>query len=108
VQTDTTARTFAWDQGQILAVPDPEMTTFETNSVNKDSVLVSASDFKLVSMYSSNGGAPDLTPGSGSPALHGVDFTGPDFSNSFFVQTNYRGAIGTNNWAAQSAWADWK
>src|SRR3569833_1000958 len=107
VQSDTTARTFAWDQGQVIAVPDPQLTIFETNTVNKDSVLVNSSDFKLVSMYSS-AGAPDLTPGSGSPALTGVDFTGADFSNSFFVQTSYRGAIGTSNWAAQSAWADWQ
>lgn len=107
VQTDTVARTFAWDQGQILAVPDPELTTFETNSVNKDSVLTLSADFKLVAMYSS-GGAPDLTPGAGSPALSGADFSGPDFSNAFFVQTTYRGAIGTSNWAAQSTWADWQ
>jgi len=106
VQTDTLERTFVFDHGQVIAYPDPQLETFETNSVNKDSVLTSSADMKLVAMYSSNG-APDLTPSAGSPALHGVDFTGPDFSNPFFVQTTYRGAIGTNNWAAQSAWADW-
>jgi hypothetical protein len=109
VQTDTTARTFAWDQGLVIAVPDPAMTTFETNTVNKDSVIVASSDMKLTTMYTATGtGAPDLTPMSGSPALAGADFTGVDFSNAFFVQTTYRGAIGTTNWAAQSAWADWR
>ncbi|HVS94014.1 MAG TPA: hypothetical protein VHE59_18390 [Mucilaginibacter sp.] len=107
VETDTLDRAFAWDQGHIVAVPDPQMTTFMTNSVNMDSVLNASADMKLTAMYNS-GGAPDLTPASGSPALQGADFTGVDFSNSFFVATSYRGAIGTNNWAAQSAWADWK
>jgi uncharacterized protein YjbI with pentapeptide repeats len=60
-----------------------------------------------VSLYPTSG-APDLTPGSGSPALSGVDFTGVDFSNAFFIQTSYRGAIAPdNNWAAQSNWANW-
>ncbi|MBS1531951.1 MAG: hypothetical protein JSU01_16745 [Bacteroidetes bacterium] len=108
VETDTVDRTFAWDQGQIIAVPDPDMTTFMTNSVNQDSVLNTSADFKFVSLYPTSG-APDLTPGSGSPALSGVDFTGADFSNSFFVQTAYRGAIAPDsNWAAQSTWADWR
>ena len=106
VQSDTLARTFAWDQGKVIAVADPQMTIFETNSVNRDSVLTASTDFKLVSMYSTSG-APDLTPGAGSPALSGANFTGADFSNPFFVQTTYRGAIGTNNWAAQSNWANW-
>ncbi|MGN6639411.1 MAG: hypothetical protein ACTHJ8_10910 [Mucilaginibacter sp.] len=108
VQSDTTNRAFVWDQGHIVAVVDTQLATFETNSVNKDSVLSASSALKLMTMYPGSGNAPDLTPAAGSPALHGVDFTGPDFSNSFFVQTNYRGAIGTTNWAAQSAWADWR
>lgn len=107
VQTDTLNRAFVFDHGQVTAYPDPVLATFETNTVNKDSVLASSADMKLVAMYTSDG-APDLTPASGSPALSGVDFTGTDFSNSFFVQTTYRGAIGTSNWAAQSTWADWK
>lgn len=109
VQSDTLARTFAWDQGHVIAVPDPAMTTFQTNSTNVDSVLVASADFKLTSMYTVSGtGAPDLTPATGSPALSGANFSGADFSSAFFTQTTYRGAIGSNNWAAQSAWADWK
>jgi len=106
VHSDTLARTFAWNQGAVIAVPDPEMTIFETNTVNKDSVIATTSDMKLKAMYAP--GAPDLTPADGSPALHGADFTGADFSNAFFVQTTYRGAVGTGNWAMQSGWADWK
>ena len=109
VQSDTLARTFAWDQGHVIAVPDPAMTTFQTNSTNVDSVLVASADFKLTSMYTVSGtGAPDLTPATGSPALSGANFSGADFSSAFFTQTTYRGAVGSNNWAAQSAWADWK
>jgi len=106
VQADTLARTFCWDQDVKGVFADPELTVFETNSVNKDSVLVSSTDFKLTMMYGA--GAPDLTPAEGSPALSGADFYGVDFSNSFFIQVTYRGAMGSTNWAAQSNWADWK
>ena len=105
VQTDTLARAFCWDQVSAV-VPDPELTAFETNAVNKDSVLESSTDFKFTMMYAA--GAPDLTLASGSPALSGADFTGPDFTNSFFSQVTYRGAMGSVNWAAQSNWADWR
>jgi hypothetical protein len=105
VQADTTARTFCWDQVTAV-VADPELTIFETNSVNKDSVIVASADMKLKAMYAT--GAPDLTPATGSPALSGADFTGVDFTNSFFNQVTYRGAIGSANWAVQSNWADWR
>jgi len=105
VQADTLARTFCWDQvTQVVA--DPELTTFETNAYNNNTVLVSSTDFKLNMMYGSS--APDLTPASGSPAASGADFSGSDFSNSFFTQVSYRGAMGSTNWAAQSNWADWR
>lgn len=109
VQSDTLARAFVFDHGLVTAYVDPELATFLTNTVNKDSVLSAPTDFQFATMYTATGtGAPDLTPMAGSPALSGADFTGPDFSNSFFVQTTYRGAIGASNWAAQSAWADWR
>lgn len=106
VQTDTLARTFCYDQGLTTSVPDPELTVFETNSVNNNTILTLATDFKLTRMYGN--GAPDLTPAFGSPALSGVDFTGPDFTNSFFSKVSYRGALGSSNWTAQSNWADWR
>ncbi|MDO3643606.1 hypothetical protein [Mucilaginibacter sp. L3T2-6] len=106
VQSDTAARTFAWDQGAVIAVPDPEMTIFQTNSTNKNTVLNTDADFKLKTMYAAD--APDLTLADGSPAASGADFTGADFSNGFFTKIMYRGAFGTSNWAAQSAWVDWK
>ncbi len=109
VHADTLSRTFSWDQDTKGVFPDPAMTVFLTNTVNKDSVISASTDFKLNAMYTATGtGAPDLTPMPGSPALAEADFTGVDFSNAFFVQTTYRGAIGTVNWAAQSNWADWR
>jgi len=109
VNTDTVARTFCWDKDTQGVFADPDLTVFLTNTVNQDSVIAQSGDMKLAAMYTASGtGAPDLTPMTGSPALHGVDFTGVDFSNAFFSQVTYRGAIGTSNWAAQSAWADWK
>jgi hypothetical protein len=107
VQADTTARTFCWDKDVLGVFPDPQLTTFLTNSVNKDSVIVASADMKLKAMYNTIG-APDLSPADGSPALTGADFTGVDFSNSFFSQVIYRGAIGSTNWAVQSNWADWR
>jgi len=106
VQADTLARTFSWDQDVKGVFPDPELTVFETNAVNKNTVITASTDFKLKAMYNST--APDLTPGDGSPALTGADFTGVDFSNAFFTNVAYRGAIGTSNWAAPNNWADWK
>lgn len=106
VQTDTLARTFCFDQDVKGVFADPELTVFETNAVNKDSILISSTDFKLAMMYGT--GAPDLTPATASPALSGADFTGPDFTNIFFTQVTYRGAMGGVNWAAQSNWADWR
>jgi len=109
VNADTVARTFCWDQDTKGVIADPELTVFLTNVVNRDSVISASSDLKLAAMYAASGtGAPDLTPLSGSPALSGADFSGPDFSNSFFAQTSYRGAVSGSNWAAQSAWADWR
>lgn len=107
VQTDTLTRAFSFDQDVKGVFADPELTIFETNSVNKNTVITASADIKLQMMYNS-GGAPDLTPLDGSPALAGADFTGADFSNAFFSQGNFRGAIGSTNWAAQSNWADWK
>lgn len=107
VHADTLARTFCWDQDVKGVFADPVLTVFLTNTVNKDSVISADADLKLKAMYN-NGGAPDLTPTAGSPALYGTDFTGVDFSNPFFAQVNYRGAIGATNWAAQSNWADWR
>jgi len=103
VQSDTLERTFSFDKGYGV-FPDPELTVFETNDVNKNIVFVASADLKLKLMY---GGIPDLGPADGSPALSGADFTGADFSNSFFVVVTYHGAVGNVNWAAQSNWAVW-
>ncbi len=104
VQSDSADRTFSYDNSTTV-VPDPDMAVFETNSVNKNTQLNASTEFKLVGMYTA---VPNLTPGDGSPALTGADFTGVDFSVPFFVKTSYRGAVGTSNWAAASNWASWK
>lgn len=104
VESDSADRTFSYDNSTTV-VPDPELATFETNNVNNNVLLLASTDFKLTGMYSS---VPDLTPGNGSPALTGADFSGVDFSVGFFAKTAYRGAIGSSNWAASSNWAVWK
>jgi hypothetical protein len=105
VQSDSTSRTFSFDKDYGVFA-DPELTVFETNAINKNSVILTSADFKLRAIFSS--GAPDLSPSDGSPALNGADFTGVDFSKSFFVTTAYRGAVGNVNWAAESNWAVWR
>jgi len=106
VEADTLARTFCWDQDVKGVFADPVLTTFETNSVNKNTVIATSAAMKLMTMYSSMG-APDLRPASGSQALTGADFTGTDFSDAFFTKVTYRGAL-SDNWTAQSNWADWR
>lgn len=106
VEADTLARTFCWDQDVKGVFADPVLTVFETNSVNKNTVIAASADMKLMMMYNSMG-APDLRPASDSPALTGADFTGTDFSDPFFTPVTYRGAL-SDNWAAQSTWADWR
>jgi len=56
--------------------------------------------FKNVSL-----GSPDFTLNGNSPLLTGASFTNARLQNSFFTQTAYRGAFGTNNWT--SCWAEW-
>lgn len=104
VQSDNSDRTFSYDTSTSI-IPDPELATFETNSVNNNVLLIAMADFKLTGTYSA---VPDLTPASGSPALSGANFTGVDFSATFFVKTTYRGAVGSANWAAANNWATWK
>jgi hypothetical protein len=43
---------------------------------------------------------PNFLPAAGSPALSGASFTG---LGSFFTNTTFRGAFGTDNW--MSGWA---
>jgi hypothetical protein len=105
VQSDTTARAFAFDRDYGVFA-DPELTVFETNAINKNLVINTSADLKLKAIYST--GTPDLSPSDGSPALNGADFTGADFSKSFFTVTTYRGAVGNVNWAAGSSWAVWR
>lgn len=104
VQTDSLKRAFCWDQ-DVAVIADPVLTAFATNSVNNNSVLVASADLNLKSLY---GTTPDLTPVNNSVALTGANFDGADFSNPFFTVVAYRGAIGNNNWAALSNWANWK
>ncbi len=110
VHSDTASRTFSYDTGADPAGfygvnGDAILKDFALNSVNQNQLITSSADLKLTTMYSSNG--PNLTPAAGSPALSGAVFTDADLS-TFFTVVPYRGAIGTNNWAAASNWAVWK
>jgi hypothetical protein len=73
--------------------------------MNQNQLIVSAADLKLAGMYNAN--TPDFTPLPASPALTGANFDGADFS-TFFTVVAYKGAIGSQNWAAAGNWAVWK
>jgi hypothetical protein len=103
VNSDSASRTFSWDK-DFAVVGDPELQDFALNSVNNNVLITNSGDLKLKTMY---GATPDLTPDAGSPALTGANFSDADFA-SFFTKVAYRGAIGTDNWAAANNWAVWK
>jgi len=108
--SDSLDKTFSYDHGSdplgffgIFA--DPQLRDFALDSVNQNQLMVSAADLKLAGMYNAN--APDLTPLPTSPALTGANFDGADFS-TFFTAVSFKGAVGSENWAAASNWAVWK
>ncbi len=51
-----------------------------------------------------NNSQPDFSIMSNSPLMNGSSFNDSYLSNSFFTPTNYRGAMGTENWTA--CWAE--
>lgn len=108
--SDSLDKTFSYDHGSdplgfygIFA--DPQLKDFALDSMNQNQLIVSAADLKLAGMYNAN--TPDFTPLPASPALTGANFDGADFS-TFFTVVAYKGAIGSQNWAAAGNWAVWK
>lgn len=104
VHSDSASRTFSWDKDYAV-FGDDQLKAFALNDVNHNTMLESSDEFKLKAMYSDN--VPDFTPAEGSAALSGANFDGDDYS-SFFEVVPYRGAIGTDNWAASGSWAVWQ
>jgi hypothetical protein len=115
IHADNTTRAFTYDTGgdgnNIVA--DPEVTTYATQmtdasiqkpSLNKNKLVNTIADLQLPGIYTAT---VNLTPASGSEALSGANLTGANFS-TFFTNVTFRGAIGTDNWAAASAWVNWQ
>ncbi|WP_242927800.1 hypothetical protein [Pontibacter vulgaris] len=105
VHSDNSARAFTWDLNTEV-VADEELTNFATNSTNQNTVIQSLADLKLKAPYAASA-APDFSLQGGAAALTGANFSGPDYS-TFFTTVAFRGAVGTDNWAAASNWASWK
>lgn len=112
VNSDTQTRSFTYDTGAsgLVIVPDPEVaaiatqeTSFQTPSLNRNKV-VGNTELQLKGLYAST---PDLAPATGSPAFAAANLSGADFS-TFFTAAAHLGAIGTDNWAAAGAWANWQ
>ncbi len=112
VNADTQTRSFTYDNGAsgLIITPDPEVETiaiqqsaFQTPSLNRNKV-VGSTELQLKGLYAST---PDLAPAAGSPALIAANLSGADFS-TFFTAAAHLGAIGTDNWAAAGAWANWQ
>ncbi len=62
------------------------------------------SDFKASG--NANAGTPNFTVKSGSVAASGAAFTNAKYTDSFFERVAYKGAFGTDNWAANWAHFD--
>ncbi len=113
VNSDNTTRAFTYDEGPsgTNINPDPEVTIYATQdnviqkpSLNNNKVLNATTELQLKSLYLT---VPDLSPSTGSPALSGANFSGPDFSN-FFTSVTFLGAIGSENWASTGMWVNWQ
>ena len=65
-----------------------------------NSFFSSLDQFKYSDPYSYNYYFSSFSPllNASSPLLTGADFTGTNFSDSFFKKVNYVGSIGTENW----------
>ena len=104
VNSDSASRTFSWDKDYAV-IGDPVLREFALNSVNNNTQIDQSASLNFKAMYAT--GAPDLTLLTGSPALSGSNFDGPDF-DTFFTKVTYRGAMEADNWAVASNWAMWK
>lgn len=115
VNCDDVARAFTYDDGPsgVNIIPDPQVATYATEmddasiekpAVNKNKIVNSIADLNLKVLYSAT--APDLSPVSGALELSGADFADPEYS-TFFAVVSYRGAVGTENWAAPGNWVKW-
>lgn len=104
VHSDSANKTFSWDQ-DYRVIGDSILQKFALSDLNSNVLITNTDDFKFKAMYAANG--PDLTLATGSAALTGANFDGPDYTN-FFQKVAYRGAFGDTNWAAASNWAVWK
>jgi len=112
VNADIPERAFTYDDGPtgIIIIPDPvvaryavETTNIEKEAVNRNVIVDPIGELKIQDLNSST---PNLLPLAGSAALAGADFSDAEYS-SFFTNVAFRGALGTENWAAGN-WINWK
>ncbi|MCF8243718.1 MAG: T9SS type A sorting domain-containing protein, partial [Saprospiraceae bacterium] len=78
---------------------------FNEFSASGNDSLASATDLKLANPFAFAGNNPDFRPNAGSPLLSGADFTSPTVMDPFFTITNFRGAMGENDWT--DCWTEW-
>lgn len=78
-----------------------------TNASRNNSVIVGPVKAKIKGAFltSTESLAPVVLPLSGSPLLSGANFTDSKVSGSFFTQTTYIGAFGSEDWTA--GWVNW-
>jgi hypothetical protein len=114
VNCDNVDRAFTFDSdgSGINIIADPQVAGYAVltggpdlkPSVNNNQIINSIAGFQIKNPNSLI--ADDLSPVSTSLLLSGADFSDDQFS-AFFSKVNFRGAIGTENWAAAS-WTNWK
>jgi hypothetical protein len=96
-QAHLTDRTFYLDPNVFPPFASPDFKNFVLTPANHDSVFASIDVLRLIDPFKYDDG-PNLLPNSGSLLLSGASFSGTDFSNTFFQQVAYIGAIGPDNW----------
>ncbi len=70
-----------------------------------NSITNALTDLGLANPFDFAGNNPDFRPTTGSPLLAGADFSSPTTTNPFFTPTDYRGAMGSEDWT--DCWTEW-
>jgi hypothetical protein len=90
-------RVFYLDPNTFPPFGSSDFQNFALAPAYHDAVVSSVDLLKFTDPFQFDKG-PNPLPALGSRLLTGADFSGADFSNQFFQQVPYIGAIGSDNW----------
>ncbi|MEY3051895.1 MAG: hypothetical protein RLY31_1680 [Bacteroidota bacterium] len=70
-----------------------------------NSITGALTDLGLTDPFNFAGNNPDFRPAAGSPLRSGAVFSSPTVTDPFFTPTDYRGAMGDEDWT--DCWTEW-